>query len=162
VPFSRHCVPSCAHRAGLHQKARGHSTGSLARRPKLLSLTWRADWVLACSSPDILQHPSPGGDINLHLNWQRVGIVASVLWAIVGVFLAEHILHSLTYGRLDTCIHTITDLSTCVQNFNKDLANAEDWRWGMIVLVALAPIPIAWLVVYGLIGMVRWIRRISN
>jgi hypothetical protein len=95
----------------------------------------------------------------VRLNWQRVGIVASVLWAIMGVFLAEQILHSLTYGRLDTCTHTITDLSTCVQNFNKDLANAEFWRWGMYALVALGPIPIAWLVVYGLIVIVRWIRR---
>jgi hypothetical protein len=65
----------------------------------------------------------------LHLNWQRVGIVASVLWAIVGIFLAEQILYSLTYGRFFTCTHTITDLSTCAQNLNKDLANAEIWRW---------------------------------
>ena len=103
--------------------------------------------VLACSSRDILQHLSSGGDTNLRLNWQRGGIVASVIWAVVGVFLAEHILHSLTYGSFDTCTHTITDLSTCVQNLNKDGANAEDWRWGMIALVALAPIPVAWLIV---------------
>ena len=106
----------------------------------------------------ILQHLSPGG-FNLRLNWQRVGIVASLVWAIVGVFLAEQILYSLTYRRFDTCTHTITSLSICVKNLNKDLANAEVWRWGMFALVALAPIPIAWLVVYGLIIFVRWIRR---
>ena len=72
---------------------------------------------------------SPGGDTNLHLNWQRVGIVAAVVWAIMGVFLTEQILYSLTYGSFFTCTHTITGLSTCVQNLNKDLANAEVWRW---------------------------------
>jgi hypothetical protein len=102
---------------------------------------------------------SPGRDTNLHLNWQRVGIVAAVVWAIMGVFLTEQILYSLTYGSFFTCARTITDLSTCMQNLNKDLANAEVWRWGMYALVALAPIPIAWLVVYGLIGIVRRIRR---
>jgi hypothetical protein len=89
----------------------------------------------------------------------RVGYVASVIWAIVGVFLAEHILYSLTYGSFDTCTHTLTDLSTCGQNLNKDLATAEVWRWGMIALVALAPIPVGWLIVYGFVALVRWIRR---
>ena len=84
-----------------------------------------------------------------------------MVWAIVGVFLAEHILYSLTYGSFFECTHTITALSICVENLNKALANAEIWRWGMYALVALAPIPIAWLVVYGLIGIVRWIRGLS-
>jgi hypothetical protein len=31
---------------------------------------------------------------------QRIGFVASVIWAIVGVFFAEHIIYSLTIGAL--------------------------------------------------------------
>ena len=88
---------------------------------------------------------------------QRIGIVASIFWAIVGVFLAEHMLYSLTYGSFFTCTHTATALSICAENLNRDLARAELWRWGMYALVALAPIAIAWLIVYGL--MRRWIGR---
>jgi hypothetical protein len=87
--------------------------------------------------------------------WQRIGIVASVVWAIVGVLLAEHILYSLTYGSFFTCTHTTTALSICAENLNKDLANAELWRWGMYALVALVPIAIAWLIVFGLLWLVR-------
>jgi hypothetical protein len=93
------------------------------------------------------------------LNGARVGIIVSVAWAIVGVFLAEYILYSLTYGSFDTCRHSTTSLPICAQNLDRDLANAEVWRWGIYVLLALIPIPIAWLVVYGLVGIVRWIRR---
>jgi hypothetical protein len=31
-------------------------------------------------------------------------------------------------------------------------------RWN-VAIVALAPIPIAWLLVWGLVALVRWIRR---
>ena len=132
------------------------------RRAGRLSFMRRHREVLACSSRDILQHLSLGGDTNLRLNWQRLGIVASVVWAIVGVFFAEQILYSLTYGRFDTCTHTITDPSTCAQNLDKDLANAEIWRWGIYAVVALAPIAIAWLLVYWLIVIVRRKRRGST
>jgi len=63
--------------------------------------------------------------------WQRIGIVASVIWALLGAFLAEYILYSLTYGSFDTCRHSTTSLPICAQNLNRDLANAEVWRWGI-------------------------------
>jgi hypothetical protein len=31
--------------------------------------------------------------------------------------------------------------------------------WGRALSAALVPIPIAWLIAYGLVGLMRWIRR---
>ena len=39
------------------------------------------------------------------------------------------------------------------------LADADTYKWKVAALTGLAPIPIAWLLVYGLIGLVRWIRQ---
>jgi hypothetical protein len=33
------------------------------------------------------------------------------------------------------------------------------YKWKVAALTGLAPIPIPWLLVYGLIGLVRWIRQ---
>jgi hypothetical protein len=86
--------------------------------------------------------------------WQRVGIVLSVAWAIL-------VLVGVTLG----VIQDHDNLSDCLKSADP-LMNYCRQRWQVpwstylgMTLVGLAPIPIAWFLVYGLVGLVRWIRR---
>ena len=94
--------------------------------------------------------------------WQRVGIVASVLWALgagLVVFRNEnnyaHEARNITYMA---CIHDRSS-DECV----KEAWDAYQWHmqgiWRLEVFVALVPIPIAWLLAYMFIGVWRWVRR---
>jgi hypothetical protein len=88
----------------------------------------------------------------LHLNgWQRIGIVLSVVWAIVGGLWGR----KLMFQEWATCLETYHDLDWCDTNYQWAL----DAEWPMAAIVGLVPIPIAWLLAYALIGLVHWIRR---
>jgi hypothetical protein len=96
----------------------------------------------------------------LRLNgWQRIGIVLSVVWAIVGSLWGLHTLFDPIRQSFSTCASAVTDFSYCSNLFEREMADARQMRLAMIVMFGLAPIPIAWLIVYGLIGLVSWIRR---
>jgi hypothetical protein len=110
--------------------------------------------------------------------WIRIGIVLSVVWAVAG-FLWGHSLMAddvqLRIGRqLDACVHQNKTLlhsrgddsepydkiwTPCWAEHNTNyLADIQGFWWGVAV-VALAPIPIAWLLIYGLVCVGRWIRH---
>ena len=105
--------------------------------------------------------------------WQRIGIVASVCWFIVGGLW----INSLVIGELgapataayraclearsiqpDGTVPRDTDWGPCSERFKRDYvaAVADHWRWA--AFFTLTPIPIVWLIVYGLIALVRWIK----
>ena len=49
--------------------------------------------------------------------------------------------------------------SDCQQLFQTQLADARERRITAVAIVGLGPIPVAWMLVYGLVALVRWIRR---
>jgi hypothetical protein len=72
--------------------------------------------------------------------WQRIGIVISVVWAIGATLWTTH------------DILTMNVPAISFGSVEADIRRAVPW-------VALAPIPLAWLLVWGLVALVRWIRR---
>jgi hypothetical protein len=88
--------------------------------------------------------------------WQRIGIVLSVVWLLVGAL----------WGWM----WWIAPYRDCVESAQsaasvKILEFCErhhrwvfDDAWLPALLVAVVPIPIAWLIVYIVIWLVRWIR----
>jgi uncharacterized membrane protein len=91
--------------------------------------------------------------------WQRIGIVLSVVWLVVGFVWARHLIYDPIYASDAQCLGSTKDWSICDSSYKKDLAIGRDEELGMFAIVALAPIPIAWLLAYGIVALVRWIRR---
>jgi hypothetical protein len=103
--------------------------------------------------------------MRLRLNgWQRIGIVLSILW-IVGVLIytwdsyrdmtARHDkLHYSCLFSLDTKVtkETCDEVYDVSQMVTASVSQEK-------LLRGLAPIPIAWLLVYIVVWTVRWIRR---
>ena len=100
--------------------------------------------------------------------WQRIGVVLSVLWAIGAVLYMEAAASrkaqqaSVFYREL--CIRNKSDRNDF--DFQPCYAEAgniyqiERRKWSAWALpVALVPIPIVWIVVYAVLGLVRWVRR---
>jgi hypothetical protein len=90
--------------------------------------------------------------------WRRIGIVLSVVWMLVGAFWAQHLLFDHIYETLVACVSAVTDYTYCQKTYDSDMAVARQISPIVTALVALAPIPVVWLLAYGLIGRVRWIR----
>jgi hypothetical protein len=82
--------------------------------------------------------------------WQRLGIVLSALWVLVGGLWGRH----LTVAPYFDCIKSAPNIDT--MNFCERYL--QDWG-STAMLIALVPIPIAWLLVYIVVWTVRWIRR---
>lgn len=93
--------------------------------------------------------------------WQRVGIVASIFWALGGAFWGNEI--GLHEGDTAEAIEHIcaaephADLDACMRQFDKDWTAAIQYHWYYAAFVGLVPIPLAWLFVYGIARLVRWI-----
>ena len=95
--------------------------------------------------------------------WQRIGIVASVIWA-VGGYLQMMGERNWASRMFDLCLSIPSpggadNWSKCRQEYERDFPQAFKDKQTEAVLVALVPIPIGWLVVYMVIWVVRWIRR---
>ena len=110
--------------------------------------------------------------------WVRIGIVLSVIWAVVGGFLgSKAVLNDasmLTSAQLDSCVAASKarlraqgDTSEpyekiwtpCWGEYEKNFMRNAEGSWWAAAFVGLAPIPLAWLIVYMFIGLYRWIRR---
>lgn len=54
----------------------------------------------------------------------------------------------------------LSDQERCVRGFEAwSFAADLDFHWYVAALVAIAPIALAWLVIYGVVGVARWIIR---
>jgi hypothetical protein len=104
--------------------------------------------------------------------WQRIGIVLSVLWAIVGFFGGNSIAIdalgsgvSASYARCleqrsvqtDGSVPKDTDWKPCQVAFERDWGPAVKDHWSYAAASAFIPILIAWLVVYFFVALGRWI-----
>jgi hypothetical protein len=99
--------------------------------------------------------------------WQRIGIIASVAWAVIGGWWghAEHLENawrsqSLTYSTCsqDKARLQEPDLGECSQKGTAAFERARGGHWISAAVLGLLPIPLGWLVAYGFIGLVRWIE----
>ena len=96
--------------------------------------------------------------------WQRIGIVLSTLWAVVGGLWGYHIA---TQGAIasplehyKSCISQPYYDDECSHTLDEEFAAGLRDQWAFAVTMAgLVPIPVAWLLVYMVVWTVRWIRR---
>jgi hypothetical protein len=97
--------------------------------------------------------------------WQRIGIVLSIVWAIAAWFYARHVDLDLHSNVLNLEYHRCADLPSekeradCIERARHDFESSFQADWLYVSAVALLPIPIAWLIAYGLVALVRWISR---
>jgi hypothetical protein len=94
--------------------------------------------------------------------WQRIGIVASVLWVIGGGIWGNSL--GLAPGEYvaqayEQCLlSSYSDREACSARFERDWPEAIKYHWHLAAAFAFLPIPLAWLAVGGLVILVRWIR----
>jgi hypothetical protein len=100
----------------------------------------------------------------VHLNgWQRIGIALSVVWLIVGCLYIRHgqlqnaaERSGITYSSCKDAVNDFAS-SQCIAHAGT-IYRMYEGSWDSAALIALIPIPIAWLFTYGLVAFVRWIR----
>ena len=94
--------------------------------------------------------------------WQRLGLIISVFW-IVGSFFA------IRFWEYNEAVdYASTVLSRCTaadRTFDECYASTEKWRlaartiyWPNIFLGSLVPVPLLWLVGWGILKMTHWVK----
>jgi hypothetical protein len=110
--------------------------------------------------------------------WVRIGIVLSVLWILVGGFWGNNTAindaSKLTSAQVESCVSANKARlraqgdnsepydkiwTPCWAEHTKNYMTNVEGHWWAAAFVGLAPVPIAWLILYMLIGLYRWIRR---
>jgi hypothetical protein len=112
--------------------------------------------------------------------WQRIGVVLSVVWALCGAYWGEEFgLHQgdwtgPVYGSCMDSAQKKTwdehynrpnweqyekDIAACEQSRERDWKASVQYHRYYAEICALVPVPLGWGVVYGLIALVKWIRR---
>ena len=84
-------------------------------------------------------------------SWQRVGIVLSVLWVIVGAWLAQRVVFDPVRAGYSKCISLGVAPSICKAELDKGIARRKERLPGAIGVFALAPISVAWLLTYVIV-----------
>jgi hypothetical protein len=96
--------------------------------------------------------------------WKWIVVVLAVAWAIVGgVCGREAAVLRGTAVAIDSyqqCLGTPNqDARACQETFFKQSTENDKGHWLAATTVALAPILIAWAIIFSLIALVRWIGR---
>ena len=100
--------------------------------------------------------------------WIRIGIIASVAWVFVGGYLGNR----LVINQAELAMMTTLQLCNyhpegaplapapvvCGRQANAAWDKAVKYHWETAAVVAFVPIPFAWLLVWGLVALVRWVR----
>jgi hypothetical protein len=96
--------------------------------------------------------------------WQRLGIVCSVIWILGGGFweLSDRSNAAVKAAELSYDICTDTKRGSehpelCSNEMSKTLVIWRDGIWGDVAIFAFGPIPLAWLLVYFSLWVVRWV-----
>jgi hypothetical protein len=94
--------------------------------------------------------------------WQRIGIVVSIVWVIGGFLWGNYV--SIEQNAQPAVEHYQTCLSLhsdkkpdCAQRFGTEYEEAIKYHWLEAATFALVPIPVAWLLIWALVAIVRWI-----
>jgi hypothetical protein len=106
-------------------------------------------------------------------HWQKIGIMASIGWVVGGGFWINYrMIERASYAAWEEhlrCLGAVsiqsggtmpkdTDRETCDQKYEKDSVASVADHWYATAIYTLVPVPIAWLFVYGLIALARWIK----
>jgi hypothetical protein len=94
--------------------------------------------------------------------WQRIGIILSVIWFFVGAWLGLSALVKPIYTGYRICQELTGgtySVDECGKQLGQQLAAAEPQKTLYIALFGLAPIPMAWLLGWGIVALLRWVRR---
>jgi hypothetical protein len=101
--------------------------------------------------------------------WQRIGIVTSVAWAIGAWFYTaisfEKQATSEYLSTHEMCVTPLIEqgrthaIADCTNLAREARSLAVLHKSETAAFNAFVPILIAWLIVYGVIGLIRWVRR---
>lgn len=94
--------------------------------------------------------------------WQRIGIIASVLWAIGGFFAmqvevsdrAARFAEGMTAG-----CYQVKSAAQCSADWSEHFQAVQRPGQLDVVLFALVPIPLGWGIAYLCLWLARWVRR---
>jgi hypothetical protein len=87
--------------------------------------------------------------------WQRIGVAASALWAI-GAGIWDYSLKQHVVDLIDQhCLRPPTQPAGAVDTIYCGDTFYVVVHWQPIVALALVPIPVAWLMVYGIVWIFR-------
>jgi hypothetical protein len=96
--------------------------------------------------------------------WQRIGIVASVIWAIGAPIYMDGAAERDADDRFGRVYGSCRDVPTndpeqCLKRASAASASVPRYQFTSAngAFVALAPIPLGWLLAYALVYLVRWI-----
>src|SRR5262249_12846410 len=97
--------------------------------------------------------------------WQRIGIVASVIWAIGAPIYLDHAAQQNAMEAFGSYYEACRDNPSSELDWRFERARwASDTvtRYQLLsvngVVVALVPVGLGWLLAYALVYLVRWIR----
>jgi hypothetical protein len=97
--------------------------------------------------------------------WQRIGIVASVIWAIGAPIYLDNEAQSDAEKRYSRVYGSCRDVPSnepelCAQRAGAAYGSVPRYHFTSAngTFVALAPIPVGWLLTYALVYLIRWIR----
>lgn len=94
--------------------------------------------------------------------WQRIGVLTSIVWLLGGAYWGNEI--GLRQGdwavlQLRSCYEGANaNLNACDKEFSGAWSAAISDHWMYASFLGVVPIPLGWLVIYGVIALVRWIR----
>ena|SRR6476620_6019535 len=106
--------------------------------------------------------------------WQRIGIVASVVWFFAGGFIGNKLAiddaGAKTSSWFESCVGANKMKfgeygpyekvwTPCWNQYGPEYAKNAEWHWWMALGLALVPLPIAWLLGWLFITTSRWVAR---
>jgi hypothetical protein len=100
--------------------------------------------------------------------WRQIGIVLSIIWATVAWFYARHVdldIHSdVLNAELTRCVGLSSEKeqSDCIKRAREDFVESFQADWLYILALALAPIPVGWLIAYGVVALTRRNRMVVD
>jgi hypothetical protein len=95
--------------------------------------------------------------------WQRIGVVLSVLWMVGASLYVQTDRTDRAYKFANSMMSLCLDMVSpspkdCTSDYSHNVKIALNPFWPDAVILAIVPIPITWLLVYIIIGIVRWVR----
>ena len=94
--------------------------------------------------------------------WQRIGIILSVLWVLVGAWLAQQAVYAPVRAGHSKCISLGVSPTICKAELDKGIARKKEELPGAIAVFALAPIILVWLIAWVALGEARLSARELN